>query len=94
VGTIETLALRAGFEIDPISGNGATGYADVLHYLKAVDDLLGRQAWISAKLNITNRMRDLGLLPDLRPVPSGVRPGAPADTPTDAVTPHPRREDR
>jgi len=76
VETLEGLGRRAGFAIDPISGNGASTYPDVLRYLKAVDDLLGRSAWISAKLNITNRMREMGLTPELPHAPRTVRPAA------------------
>lgn len=62
---LEVLSRRAGFPIGAGSGNGAASYADVLRYLRAVQDVLGQGAWLSAKLLITHRMREAGLTPEL-----------------------------
>jgi hypothetical protein len=62
---LDLLSRRAGFPIGADGGNGAVSYADVLRYLRAVQDSLGRSAWLSAKLLITHRMREMGLAPEL-----------------------------
>lgn len=62
---LEVLSRRAGFPIGAGGGNGAVSYADVLRYLRAVQDVLGKSAWLSAKLLITHRMREAGLAPEL-----------------------------
>jgi len=62
---LQVLSRRAGFAIDPAAGNAAADYADVLRYLRAVEDGLGHGAWLSAKLLITNRMREAGLTAEL-----------------------------
>jgi hypothetical protein len=62
---MEIIGRRAGFVIHPDRGNEAASYADVLRYLRAVHEVLGQAAWLSAKLLITHRMRESGLHPEL-----------------------------
>jgi hypothetical protein len=73
---LDLISRRAGFPIGTEAGNGAAGYADVLRYLRAVQDTLGKSAWLSAKLLITHRMREMGLSTELpRPGRAETRTG-------------------
>ncbi len=57
---IQALAQAAGITITD-TDNTASNAADLEHYLDAVGTVMGQVALISARMKITNKLRDLGL---------------------------------